>query len=155
MRLHYTEFWEAVRARLNTALMQTILGGPNRVYLESEDYSKPEGVENGEWGRVVIVPSSNIWGAADSVGPTRQTAFMVRGELSDYKKQGYDYTVPLDAMQDEAENQLNGWCPGGLTRILVVLPIYLFSARQPLPLWDDDRALHFNSAQYRTEISKT
>lgn len=155
MRLHYTEFWAATKARLNTALMQQILGGPNRVYLESEDYSRPEGVEGGEWGRVVIVPTATLWADADSsMGPTRNLAFMVRAELSNYTKPGYDHTIPLDAAQDEAENQLVGWWPIGLTRISVVLPIYLFAARQPMPLWDEDRGLYFTSAQFRTEVNK-
>lgn len=154
-KLHYTEFWQAVKTRLNTATMQAVLGGANRVYLESEDYSKPEGVEGGEWGRVVIVPTATLWADADSsMGPTRNLAFMVRAELSNFTKLGYDHTIPLDAAQDEAENQLIGWCPGGLTRIVILLPLYLQANRQPLPLWDDDRGLYFTSAQFRTEVTK-
>jgi len=155
MKLRYTEFWQAVKAQLNTALMQSILGGPARVYLESDDYSQPEGVEGGEWGRLVIVPTATLWADADSsMGPTRNLAFMVRVELSNFTQVGYDHTIPLDAAQDEAENQLVGWVPVGFTRINVVLPIYLQANRQPLPLWDEDRGLYFTSAQFRTEVTK-
>lgn len=152
--IHYNEMWNAIKAQLNSPLMQQLLG-PGKIYLESEDYSAPEDAEGTQWHRLVIVPSATLWAAANSdMGPTRDVAFMVRAEGSDFKKAGYDYTISLDAIQDEAERLLIGWCPAGLTRIKVVLPIYLFAGRQPLPLWDDDRGLHFNSAQFRTEISK-
>lgn len=155
MKLHFNELWNAVKVQLNTVLMQQLLGGPSRVYLEAEDYSQPEGPEGTEWHRLVIVPSSTLWAPADSdMGPTRSLAFMTRAEGSDFKRPGYDYTITLDAIQDEVENKLVGWSPPGLTRIVMVLPIYLFAGRQALPLWDEDRGLHFNSAQYRLEYNK-
>lgn len=154
MKLHYNEFWNAVKVRLNSALMQQLLGS-GKIYLESEDYSAPEGPEGTQWHRLVIVPSATLWAAADSdMGPTRSLAFMTRAEGSNFQKAGYDYTIPLDAIQDEVENLLIGWTPVGMTRIYAILPIYLFAGRQPLPLWDEGRGLHFNSAQYRTEINK-
>ena len=157
MKLRYNELWDAIKVRLDTALMQQLLGGLERIYLESEDYSEPEDLEGTQWHRLVIVPTTNIWAPGDSMmGPTRPVAFMVRAEGSDFIRPGYNPAIPLDAIQDEVENRLVGWTPEVQpVRIKLIVPIYLFAERQPLPLWDDDRGLHFNSAQYRTEINKT
>lgn len=154
MRLHYSEFWQAVKAQLNTALMQQILNG-GKVYLQGEDYSTPEGPEGSLWGRVVVVPAQTAWPNTEAdMGPTREVPFLVRAEFSDFTRPGYDVQVSLDAAQDEAENQLIGWVPTGLPRITVVVPIYLQNSREVYPFWDDDRGLHFNSAQFRTEVAK-
>lgn len=153
--LRYGELWEALRDRLNTERMQRMLGGLSRVYLEGEDYSRPEGNEGTRWARLVVVPAVSLWPAGGTgMAPTRPVGFLVRAEHSNYVREGYSIQVSLDAIQEEAEDQLVGWCPEGLTWIRCALPIYLYAGAQPRPMWDDKRGLWWTSGHYRTEVAK-
>ncbi len=156
--MQFSELWQAVRVQLQTAKMARMLG-PGKVYIEGEDYNKPEGTNTGPWGRLVIVPAASLWDTPD-YGPLRDIAFLTRAEMSDFKAldsgtgRPFNPHVPLDAIQEECESRLNGWLPVGLARIKPALPIYLYSSTQPNAMWDDDRTLYWTSAQYRLDVAK-
>lgn len=152
--LRYTELWQAVKDRLNTARMQRMLG-VGKVYLEGEDYSQPEGTDSNPWARVVIVPAVTLWPSQGTgMAALRPVAFLARAEHSNFKAAGYNIQTSLDAIQEEIEDQLTGWLPEGQTRIWISLPIYLYAGGQARPMWDDKRHVHWTSSHYRTEVSK-
>ncbi len=149
-----TDLWhDVVKPRLDSALMQTILGGAGRVYVEGDDYSEPEGAENQPWGRLVIVPATTLWEAVDDPSTVQPLAFLIRTEANNYTGSNYRVGVTLEAAQAEAYNRLNRWTPTGLRHALIAIPFYRWSRPQSLPLWDESRGLWFLSSQWRTQVT--
>jgi hypothetical protein len=153
--IRLSDLWDGVRTRVNSAMMQTVLGGAARVYVEGEDYGDAEGPESAPWGRVVIVPASTLWDDIDDPSDLRRIAFLIRAEFNDFRGAGYRPGVSLEAAQAEAYNQLYRWTPALTTyrAVVVALPFYRWTRPQPLPLWDEERALWWTSSQWRTQVT--
>lgn len=147
------ELWGALRVRLDTSRMRTILGGSQRVYYKSDDYSRPEDARNRPWGRLVFGQTTTVWPAVEQQGATERLSINVRAEFNDFAGAGYDVNVALDAAQSEAYAALQGWSPASFTYVLVALPMYRQSAVNDEPLWDDSRGLWMTAVEYRCEIA--
>lgn len=146
------ELWEAVRTRLDSARMQTILDGAGRIRLVHEDLSAL-GAEGTVWGRIVIVPVRRIYGEpTESAGRSRAVPFLLRTEIHS-PGGGHNPAIPLEAAQDEGFVLLHGWKPEGFTRARVVGRLWRESAPQALPLWDDELGVWFLSAEYRAVLA--
>lgn len=148
----YSAFWEAVLARLNTAKMGRMLQG-GKIYLEGQDYSRPEGGAAVPWKRLVIVPGTNPWETENVTVFKVAIKFLCRVEHSNFQAEGYDHQLAMDAIMAECYDQLQGWAPEGLTRFKVMFPLYQYSHPQPLPLWDEQRGLWMNSIGFGLEAT--
>jgi hypothetical protein len=148
------EIWEQVKLRLDTARMQSFTRGAKRIYLESDDYAAPESGIDLAWGRAIIVPTQTAWPTTEAPGQMIPVAFLVRGEVNDFKDPGFHKGKVLSGIQDETYAQLYGWTPSS-SQALVVLQIFLFRPPQPLPLWEEGRGVWFTSAEYRCWVSST
>lgn len=146
------ELWPAVQARLATATLTTILGGANRIQLET-DTPTQFGTESQAWGRVVIAPVRRFYGEpSEEVGRRRVVPFLVRSEIHS-PGSGYQPAIPLEAAQSEVFARLHGWLPTGLTRARVVEQLWRETPPQSLPLWDGDSGLWFLSSEYRAILA--
>lgn len=146
------ELWAAIPARLDTATMQTILGGAGRVKLSTADMT-PEGAETEAWGRLVIVPVRRVYGEpAEVEGRRRLVPFLVRAEVHS-PGGNYQPAIALEAAQAEAFTRLHGWAPGAFTRAKVEGWIWRETPPQALPLWDDAHGTWFMSAEYRAVVA--
>ena len=146
------ELWAAMKARLDTARMQSILGGAGRIRLLTESMA-PLGTESETWGRVVIVPVRRMFGEpAEGAGRNRNLAFQIRTDIHG-PGGSYDPAIAAEAAQNEAFDRLHGWNPGAFTYGRVVGPISRETAPQSLPLWDDDLGVWFLSAEYRAILA--
>lgn len=148
-------FWDAMKTRLNSARMQQILEGSNHIYRADEDYSQPPGTKtlSERWGRLVIIPPTNLWEDIAIPGETRRVNWFIRTEVNSIRQAGYNIGKQLEAAQDEAHVQLDGWSPTGLAGVNVIFEVYRWTDPQPLPLWDPDRGLFFLSSEYRCEVA--
>lgn len=147
-----TSFYDQVKVLLDTSTLGDILGGLHRIYRADEDTTKPEVAGNSPWGRIVLVPTQNLWGDDTSQQTLyRKLSFLVRAELNRYVSPGYDSSYILEAVQKVCYDQLEQ-AQFTTTDLLVTLPVYLFRPPQALPMWDDGRQLWFTSAEYRGEV---
>ena len=151
-RIRYWEIWDVILARLQSARMMTVLQG-GKVYKEGTDYSLPEGAETAVWGRLVIVPTQNLWPDAVGIGPTRTLPFLTRAEVHSNNDVGYNAQKTLDAIQDECVVQLEGFVVPRQVYVMGATPLWLARPPQALPLWDDARGLYWTSAEWRCEVT--
>ena len=147
----YRQLWNVVKVHVNTAVLQSILV-TGKVYLEGENYSQPEGPEGGQWGRVVLVPTSSPFPAAS------QEAFLslgvlVRSETSNFENVNYAPQVALEAQQWALYTQLQGWLPPATTFLQPASAFRLVRPWQELPLWDQVRGLYFMSSVYQIMVT--
>lgn len=151
--IRYWEFWSTLKAYLaaNANLMRVLSGG--KVYVEGQDYSKPEGPENQPWGRLVLVPTNRIWEDQVGTGPTREMSFLTRAEVNPITDVNFSAQKLLDGIQAHTTESLDGYVLPKLTHIMGALPLWVARPPQPLPLWDDDRAVYFTSAEWRCEVA--
>lgn len=146
-------FWEALKARLSTNRMAAILGGPGRVYLVTDQYPAQEGSLDRAWGRVVIVPTNTLWPEGASAAELRwPLGWLVRADIHD-PGGGYPFLRALEAAQDEAVSQLQGWTPPPFANAMIAEDISRWKRHEPLPLWDEARKVWYNSAGYRTRAA--
>jgi hypothetical protein len=132
--------------------MTSILQG-GKVYLEGSDYSVLEGPEDKPWGRLVIVPSQNLWAPTPGVGPTVGVPFLTRAEFNPIANPEFNVQKSLDAIQDECYMQLYGYKLPSMSYAQTAMPVWQNRPPQPLPLWDEERRLYFTSAEWRFEIA--
>ena len=146
------ELWAAIPARLDSAAMQTILGGAGRIYLITADgATDPVGSESQAWARGVIAPVRRLFGEPESnVGRDRMVPWLVRFDVHPPGgARGYDPAVALEAAHAEAFRLLHGWTPTDFTRASMDRPIWRHTDPQSLPLWDSATGVWFTSAEYR------
>lgn len=148
------ELWNALPARLDTATMQTILGGSGRVNIATDEMEQ-EGAESTVWGRAVVVPVSRFFGEPEEEpGRRRLTPFLIRTEVHVPRGLAYEPAITLEAAQNEAFARLHGWAPTGFTHLRVVGQIWRHTVPQSLPLWDQSAGgLWFLSAEYRAYVA--
>jgi hypothetical protein len=146
------EFWPALKARLDTAEMRKWTRGAGRVYIEGDDYSKPEAGEYEPWGRVVIVPVVRAYAVTWGYSMVEPMPFLVRPEMHPPNAR-YDARLPLGRMLQEAWRHLFGWAPEGHTRATHALPISLERRAQSAPAWDQPRGVWWMSDEYRAYVA--
>jgi hypothetical protein len=149
------EFWDALVARLRAnATLTTLLGGANRVYKVTDDFSEPEdSTDTRPWGRVVVVPSNTLWPSPDVAGQTKTVSWLMRVEFNDFAASGYSVDVSMDAALAAVDSLLVGWLPTGFSHVLVALPVFRFTSPRALAEWDETRGVWWKSIEYRTEVS--
>lgn len=150
------ELWAVLPTRLDTATMQSILGGAGRIVLITDDAATdPQGAETAAWGRGVIAPVRRAFGEPESnPGRDRMVPFLVRFDAHPPGgATGYDPSIVLEAAHAEAFQQLHGWTPSGFTRASMDRPIWRHSDPQALPLWDGETGVWFTSAEYRAWLA--
>jgi hypothetical protein len=149
-----SELWEAIKPRLDTVRMQSILGGTGRIVRVDQDLS-PYGAETAAWARCVIVPVRRIYGEpAEGAGRNRDVRFLLRTEVhAPSGDTAYNPGIAAEAAQGEGFAQLHGWVPTGFTYARVVGAISRETAPQSLPLWDDQTGLWYLSAEYRAWLA--
>lgn len=150
--IRYWEIWDHLRVYLASARMLSILQG-GKVYVEGDDYSKPEGPTNTIWGRLVLVPSQRMWEDQVGTGPTRSLAFLSRAEGNPNWVDGTRIDKLLDGIQDEVTKLLTGHALPKATYVMGAIPLWQSRPPQPLPLWDEQRAVFFTSAEWRCEVA--
>lgn len=144
--------WSAIQARLDSARMQTILGGAGRIKLETDDLS-PLGAETTAWGRVVIAPVRRIFGEpTEQPGRGRVVPYLVRSEVHS-PGGSYNPAIALEAAQTEAFTRLHGWIPGVLSGVRIEIAMWRETPPQALPLWDEGSGLWFLSTEYRAVVA--
>lgn len=153
--IRVAEFWPALKARLTTLRMDTLLYGAGRIYHVTEDFADPEGAENVAWGRLVIIPVTLLWQSfkQEAPGATRAVDFMLRAEVNDFENPNYDVSDNLEAIHEECYTQLEFWTPQGFERMVTAFMVYRTSPPQVLPQWDEGRHLWMMSADYRFEAA--
>lgn len=146
------ELWAAMKTRLDTARMRTILGGAKRIRLVTDDLS-PLGAETAAWGRVVIVPVRRLYGEpAEGAGRTRELPFLIRTEVH-APDAAYNPAIAAEAAQNEAFARIHGWAPAAFTYGRVIGPMSRETVPQSLPMWDNDLGVWFLSAEYRAVLA--
>lgn len=152
-RLRFSEMWQALLAQLKGSARLTAILQGGHVYLEGSDYSQPEAADTVPWGRVVLVPTARIWDDSVGTGPTREISFLTRAEAHWTGNPEYNVQKTLDGLQDEITAQFFGFVVPRLTYIMGASHLWLARPSQPLPLWDNDRAIYFTSAEWRMEVT--
>lgn len=148
------ELWAAIRDRLKTARMTTVLGGAGRVFVEGE-YSGPQWAENASGGRVVVVPTVHaVGGGAWVSGEVNESGFLIRSDFNNYRADGYDPAIGLEATQREAFDLLQYWPGGTYSRVMVARTVYLVERWQPRPLYDEATGTVFLSSYYRVGVAE-
>ena len=112
------ELWAALRDRIKTSRMASILGGPNRVYVEGDQPPQGEGPETTAWGRAIIVPALPLLDIRFQPGFVTPMDFLLRVEFNDASLPGYNVTLSCELAQQEAFRQWQHWtwAPGGVAR---------------------------------------
>jgi hypothetical protein len=153
VRMH--EFWDALRVRLGSnATLNNVLGGANRVYRVTDDFSKPEDARDTvPWGRVVVVPSDTLWPQPDFPGQTKTASWLTRVEFNDFSAANYSVDVSMDAALAAVDALLVGWLPTGFTHVLVAMPVYRYNSPRSLAQWNETDGVWWKSTEYRTEVS--
>lgn len=150
-------FWRALKNRVNSARMNVILGGP-RVYLPGDDIPDREDVEGAPWGRVIVLPSLSLWDLPEMPNYTRAIGWTMKVEFADFRAAGYNVGTSAAAAHEELWSVLDNWSPGIVgtspNRVLVAMPVYRYSAPDPVPLLDDAAGIWVMSAVYRTELAR-
>lgn len=146
------ELWGAMPARLDTARMQTILGGPGRIYVQGQP-TPALGGKDQAWGRIVVVPVRRAYGEpTEQPGRSRIVPFLIRAEV--HSPGGlYNPALALEAAHAEAFARLHGWTPGAFRFGAATRPLWRETPPQALPLWDDASGLYYLSAEYRALLS--
>lgn len=137
-----------IRDRLQTAQMALILGGPDRVYADRDDYAQDE-APTPPWGRGVVMLGRPLWSGQEQGDRRRLLRILFRVECR-AASGGYDPAVMLERAHREAFSRLEGWRPP-LQFARVLYPIFRRSAPIP-PEWDDDRGLWLSTAEYRMVV---
>lgn len=153
-----SEALKAIRDRLNadSALTQSLRtdltanAARNRVYLNDQDYTAPEGVETRPWGRVVIVPVTPAGGGGQTPrGEPREIAFLIRAEVNNFPNASYSVAQHLEAIQIEVVRSLRNFEPAGLSHVQMYFRLWLSIAHEPTAYFDDTRLVWFNSSEWR------
>lgn len=150
-QIDLAELWDAIVAQLSVADVDAVLGGANRVYKVEENFKRPEGAKNTPWGRLVVVPTLQLWGE-NPYSFFRPVSFLVRAEFNSYISSGYDVSYILEATHRLCLSLLTGFAPA-MSTSLVAVPVWQNTPPAALPLWDDRRQMWFSSAEYRCEVS--
>lgn len=157
------ELWPALRVRLSTPEMATVLRGANRVYVEGAP--KPPDLSNTtDWGNLAIVPTRTLWSTPAVPGETRGVAFLLRAEFNNLVRPGYSQDVAIGAAHRTAYARIVGWVPAPADGAGVELTpadfrhfrpateILIASWAQARALWDDERGMWYSSAEYRVRL---
>lgn len=150
--VRYRQLWNLVKQHVGTSSLLSILV-VGKVYLEGEDYSQPEGAEGGQWGRVVLVPTSSPFPAAPTNEELLSLGMLVRSEVSNFQNVNYMPQVALEAQQWELYTQLQGWLPPATTFLKPASAFRLVRPWQELPMWDQVRGLYFISSVYQIMVT--
>ena len=146
------DYWKTVKAHVATTALSTVLV-TGKVYLEGEDYSKPEGAEGGQWGRVVLVPTMTSFPTAPLNSEFIDIGLLVRAEFSNYQNVNYRPQVALEAALQLCYRQLHGWVPAATSQVQPATAFMLIKPWQDLPMWDDQRGLYFLSMLFNSKVT--
>lgn len=153
--LNLHEFWEALRARANTADMQTVLGGPQRVYMPSDGLDaipEAEGRPDAPWGRILTLPRETLWPQRDVPGEWKNVAFILSVQFNDFRAPGYDVGIPVARAHELLYDQLNDWVPDPQpVHVLIAVPVWREGQPPVSPIFDQSRNLWLSNAQYRCQ----
>lgn len=140
--------WPEVVSRLETAAMEEILGGPDRVVLNRDADAEGLGGESSWWARCVIIPVVRNWEVEDVPGREIIVPWLVRAEA--HSPGGdYDPLVTLEATHGEAFARLHGWRPGAIGGANARLRAWRETAPQPAPQHDAPRDVWQSSSEFR------
>lgn len=145
------EVWDAVKTRLSTARMTSILGGAGRIYLPWDDYGKDEDVRTAPWGRLIIRPVRKAWPTSELGGRERLPLFLLVTEFSS-PGGGWNPARAHEDAHDEGFLRLEGWIPTGLTKVAIQFPIHRRRAPFEVPERDPERGLWLNSSEFGTVV---
>lgn len=150
--LRISELWAEIRDRLTASTrLESILGGPGRVYLGADAPSRGFEVYAGPEIRVLILVPPNLQPEDDS-RLRRTVVFAIRAEHNGYSTEAYLPQIRLEAALDEVVRQLDGWQPLGLSNVLPSAPIRLTDRGAPVSLWDETRGAWYVESVFRAEI---
>lgn len=160
-----SELWDALVIRLDSVRMQAVLGGAGRIFKQSDTALKDRpAAELAPGRRVVIVPVRTPWNTQELGSRHRVVRFLVVGEMQRGGEKD-DPTVTLEAIQDEAFVQLEGWRPsdadllnthagdGAAAPLLTItLPMYRHRSPQAAAEWDERSGLYFMSSEFHATV---
>lgn len=157
--LNLNEFWVAMKTRVDSPLMQEILGGRGRVYVPSDppdDVREVEGQPNEPWGRIIMMPRETLWPQTDVPGDWQNVPWLASVQFNDFRAKGYDVGVAVGAAHRELFNRLDGWVPDPQpTQVTILLPVWRNGSPPVFPRHDQGRRLWLSNAEYRTQaVSK-
>jgi hypothetical protein len=145
-----------LKARLLAdATVLDLLYNRQAVYVEGEDYSKPEGPDAEPWTRLVIVPAQSLWPDDGAPGLVVPKAFVLRAECNNFTAPQFNPQLALEGLLAAAQLSLQGYVPPAVVGFdtKVVFPIYLQRVMEPRILWYDIAKVWFLSVEYRMEVS--
>lgn len=158
--VRFTEFWRLVIARLAAdATLRATLGATvllPRIYLSTDNFVAPEGVESAPWARLVVVPIDSLWVQDNEDDPRRpkRAGFLIRAEVNDFRAKGYDIAMVLDGIQWQVHTLLYLWAPAvnAMRWAIAIRPLFRWQGPQQTPMFTDERGLWYNSSEWRTEL---
>jgi hypothetical protein len=144
-------FLDDVKARLATATINALLGGAGRIYKATDDFDEPEGAEDAQWSRLVVIPVTTVWATPERAGHDRMLPFALRAETHP-PDTSLDASKVLETIHEEALLLLEGWVPGVHTYYRVLTAVYRATTPQTQPEFDEARGLWLNTAQYTAHL---
>lgn len=142
------ELPDVVAQRLDTPILEELLGGPGRVFAKKDEPMEQEGQPSEAWGRVVVQLGERIVPAGQEHGTRRATPrVLVRAEVN-RPGPGFDPSRALEAIHAEVFQELEGWTPV-VDEASVAWPLWRVGMVNAEPLWDDERGLWLKTAEYR------
>lgn len=139
------DLWPVLKARIDTATMTTILGGPGRLFLEAE-YTKPPATETTAWKRGVIVPVLPVGGIRFEPGLPTTLRWLFRFDANDVVAEGLPSAVWAsrsgELAQREAARRWQNWDGAAdltSTQIMFAGPPRLDEGWQPRVIYDERR----------------
>lgn len=148
--IRLNEFWMALKTRVNSARIQELVRGANRIHLSSDDYPTEEGAR--PWGRVVITPVVTAFEIMNNPAQPRLLNWLMVAEWSNFEASSLPPNRPLESIHAELYNLLQDWEPVGLTKARISQAVYRWTSPQSLPMFDDARNVWFTSAEYRCNV---
>lgn len=145
------EFWQALKARIDTATLGTIQGGMGRVYVPSDSVEDLDPATAAA-GRTVILPVDTLWPVTEGF-TSDLVPFLVRTDRNEYDAPGYDALVSAEAAQAEIYRRIQRWLPTGFVQLLVAFQVYRRSPPQRLLVRDETRQIWFLSSVYQFEAA--
>ena len=145
-----SDFWEAAKARLDSAAMQQLTRAAGRIYLEGEYDSAPTGRY---WGRVVLVPVETLWPVVWLPGSPVSVPFLVRTDWPNTQEPGYDTSREMQAAHRIAFELLQGWSPTGMNDVQVAMPVYCHRRWPDRARYEEADNTLYLTAEYRCQLA--
>jgi hypothetical protein len=134
--------------------MTGILGGADRVHTPNDQRNlraDREARQNEPWGRIIFLSRITLWPQQDEPRSWKNVAWLVSVQFNDFRAPGYDVGIPVAAAHEEVYRQLDNYAPD-VELVQVAMPIWRFSTPYPEPVYDEERKLWLNNAEYRTQV---